>query len=220
MYLEKRDYKYYTKDEKSIRTDEIFKIVFGSNYRSYYLKKFLEAVLDINITNIVVKNEVALDKNHIDSKLMKLDILAEVDDKVQINVEIQTNLNYNIVNRGEAYASSIVSSYLNVGDNYNNIPKTIVIWLLDRNIFKDGPYHEKSKLIRDYNNDTLSDNITYHYIQLPKFIEQTQEIKTEKEQWLAYISHQLNNEELEELFKLKKFNFLEYIKSYEIFSIN
>ncbi|MBR2290461.1 MAG: Rpn family recombination-promoting nuclease/putative transposase [Clostridia bacterium] len=202
MQLKERKYKHYTEDEKSIRMDEVFKIVFGNNYRSQYLKRFLEALLDIHITNIVVRNEVALDKNHIDSKLMKLDILAEIDNNIKINIEMQSSLGYNIVNRGEAYASSIFSSNLNVGEDYLEVPKTIVIWLLDHDLFQDGPYHEQSKLIRKSNNEVLAEDITYHFIQLPKFIKQTREIKTEKEQWLAYISHQLNDEELEELFEM------------------
>lgn len=39
MKLAKRPYKPYTEDELSIRKDEIFRIVFGSNDRYQYLKK-------------------------------------------------------------------------------------------------------------------------------------------------------------------------------------
>ena len=136
MILNKRKYLHYSSNEKSIRMDEVFKIVFGSNLRSQYLKKLLEALLDIHITNIVIRNEVALDKTHIDSKLVKLDILAEVDKKEFINVEFQTSLRYNIFERGEVYASNILSSNINVGQDYLKAPKTIIIWLLDFNIFK------------------------------------------------------------------------------------
>ncbi len=202
MILSEREYKYYTKEERSIRSDEVFKIVFGNNYNSEYLKSLLEALLDINITNIAVRNEVALDRSHIGSKLMKLDILAEIDGNSKVNIEMQTSLNYNVIKRGEAYASTIFSNNLSVGEDYIKAPKTIVIWILDFELFKDGPYHEQSKLIRQSNNTELSDDIIYHYIQLPKFIKQTREIKTKKEQWLAYISHQLNKEELEELFEM------------------
>ena len=44
----------------------------------------------------------------------------------------------------------------------------------------------------------------YHYIQLPKFIETVEEIKTDEEAWIGYISNQLNKEELEEIFKMKR----------------
>ncbi|MBR2787490.1 MAG: hypothetical protein IKD76_08510, partial [Clostridia bacterium] len=44
----------------------------------------------------------------------------------------------------------------------------------------------------------------YHYIQLPKFLEQVEEIKTKEEQWLAYLTCSLNNEELKELFAMNR----------------
>ena len=204
MNLAKREYVPFQKGEHSIREDGIFKIVFGSNQRSQYLKEFLESILHRKITNIVVMNDVALNKTHEDNKLMRLDILAEVDGKEKINVEIQNKNEYNVIERSEVYASGIVYNALNVGDKYSKVPETIVIWLLGFNIFKDGNYHEISRMRRDFNGEPIDDNITYHYIQLPKFLEQTKEIKTKEEQWLAYITNSLNKEELEELFAMNR----------------
>ena len=58
--------------------------------------------------------------------------------------------------------------------------------------------------MREWNKEKVSDNIEYHYIQLPKFIETVEEIKTDEEAWIGYISNQLNKEELEEIFKMKR----------------
>ena len=69
MKLSKRPYKPYSEDEHSIRKDEIFRIVFGSNDRFKYLKDFLEGILHKNITNIIIRNDVSLDKIHADNKL-------------------------------------------------------------------------------------------------------------------------------------------------------
>ena len=41
-------------------------------------------------------------------------------------------------------------------------------------------------------------------MQLPKFIEEAREIKTKKEQWLAYLSESLSEKEKEELLKMNK----------------
>ena len=84
----KRKYIPLQKGEYSIRKDEVFKIVLGSNERSENLKAFLESILHKRITNIVIRNDVALDKLYADNKLMKLDILAEIDGKEKINVEM------------------------------------------------------------------------------------------------------------------------------------
>jgi hypothetical protein len=81
FYLQPRKFKALQRNEFTIRRDTIFKIVFGANERSELLKDFLESILHRKITNIVVMNEVALDKIHADDKQMKLDILAEIDRK-------------------------------------------------------------------------------------------------------------------------------------------
>jgi len=135
---------------------------------------------------------------------MRLDILAEIDGKEKINIEMQNKNEYNIVNRNDGYASGIYYNSLQIGDKYLNGTKTVVIWILGYNYFKDGNYHEIIKQRREYNNEVFSPNITTHIFQLPRFIENVEEIKTEEEQWLAYLSGNLNKEEKEELFKMNR----------------
>ena len=204
MILQKRDYRKYTEDEKSIRNDSIFKIIFGANERSQYLKEFLESILHEKITNIVIRNDVALDKIHADNKQMRLDILAEINNNEKVNIEFQNKNEYNVFERSEVYASGIYYNSLRVGNKYIQANKTIVIWLLGFNVFIDGTYHEIARTKRDFNDKELTNNITYHYIQLPKFLEQVEEIKTPEEQWLAYLSGSLNKKEMEELFKMNR----------------
>ena len=168
------------------------------------MKDFLEGILNRTITNIIVRNDVALDKLHADNKLMRLDILVEIDGKEIINVEMQNKNEYNIEERSQVYASGIMYNALRSGEQYIEVPKTIVIWILGFNQFEDGTYHEIAKLKREYNNEELMQKVEYHYIQLPKFLEQVEEIKTKEEQWLAYLTCSLNNEELKELFAMNR----------------
>ena len=202
--ISKHPFKHFNKNEISIRRDEVFKIIFGSNSNKYFLKSFLEAILKKEITDIKVKSEVSLEKKFEKSKLIKVDILAEIDKKELVNIEVQNKKDYNIIKRGQAHASKIYYNTLEEGFDYDVAKKTIIIWLLDHDIFKDGPYHEISKTVRGSNGEILSDDITYHYIQLEKFYNQIEEISTEEEQWLAYLSCQLNKEELEEVFAMNE----------------
>ncbi len=201
-------YKHFRRDEISIRRDDIFKIVFGSNDNVVFLKSFLEAILNTKIIDIEIKNEVSLDREVPQNKLVKVDILAEIykkDEKKEIiDIEIQNYNEYNIIKRGEFHASKIFYNSLKKGQDYNLAKKTVVIWITDFEQFKDGPYHEFSKIIRNSNGEVLSEDITYHFIQLPKFYKQVTEIVTLEEQWLAYLSCQLNKEELEGLFNMNK----------------
>ena len=198
-------YKHFNKNEMSIRRDDVFKIVFGNNSNKIFLKNFLEAILNTNITGIEIKNEVSLDRTYPENKLIKVDILAEINKKELINIEIQNKKNYNsIIKRSQAHASKIFYNSLEIGKDYNIAKKTIIIWILDFNIFEDGPYHEISKMVRESNGEMLSDDIVFHYFQLPKFYNQVKEISTLEEQWMAYLACQLNKEELEELLKMNK----------------
>ena len=198
-------YKPFNSNEMSIRRDDVFKIIFGDNSNKIFLKKFLEAILNTNITGIEIKNEVSLDRITVGNKLIKVDILAEINKKELINIEIQNKKNYNdIIKRSQAHASKIYYNSLEQGENYNIAKKTIIIWILDFNIFDDGPYHEISKMTRESNGKILSEDIVFHYFQLPKFYEQVKKIFTLKEQWLAYLACQLNKEELEELLKMNE----------------
>jgi predicted transposase/invertase (TIGR01784 family) len=187
LILSPRKFKPLTKDEISIRRDIIFKIVFGANERSELLKDLLESILHRKITNIVVRNELALDKIHAYDKQMRLDILAEVDGKEKINVELQNRNEYNVIERSESYASGIVYRALKEGEDYSNLPKTVVIFILGFNAFNDSPYHEVCHMRKDSNNAILSNNITYHYFQLPKFIENRKNYKN-KRRTMACIS--------------------------------
>ena len=205
MRLKTKVYKPFTKDEISIRKDVIFKIIFGDNYRSQYVKALLESILHKKITNIVIRNDVLLDKIHEEDKSMRLDILAEIDGKEKINIEFQNKNEYNVISRSEAYASGIYYNLLKVGDKYIEASKTIVIWLLGFNLFKDSSnYHEIGRTRRDSDNKIISEDIEYHYIQLPKFIETVTEINTPEEQWLAYLTNSLSEEEKGELFKMNR----------------
>ena len=204
MILKTKNYKKFKDNEYSIRNDDVFKIVFGTNERASYLKALLEAILHKNITNIVIRNDVAIDKLHADNKLMRLDILAEIDGSEMVNIEFQNKNEYNVMERSEVYASGIYYNSLKVGNKYIQATKTIVIWILGFDLFKDGNYHEIARTKRDYNNEEVSKNIIYHYFQLPKFLKQVKAISTPEEQWLAYLTGSLNKEELEELFKMNR----------------
>ena len=106
-----------------------------------------------------LRNDVALDKVHADNKLMRLDILAEVDGKEKINIEMQNKNDYNIVERNDGYASGIFYNSLKSGNKYIETTKTIVIWILGYDLFKDGSYHEVIKQRREYNNEVFSPNV-------------------------------------------------------------
>lgn len=69
-------------------------------------------------------------------------------------------------------------------------------WILDYDLFEEGaPFHEITRLRRDYNYKILTDKLELHYIQLPKFKRKCKHISNTLEQWLTFII----NDDLEEI---------------------
>ena len=96
-----------------LKNDYVFKRIFSKPENSHELKELLEAILDIKINKIEVKNP-EIPKNFSDEKQSTLDILAYLDDDTVVNIEMQLDNPYTIVNRNVTYLSKLVATDLRV----------------------------------------------------------------------------------------------------------
>ena len=168
--------------------DYIFKKIFSKKGNESILKDFLIGVLNIPIEKVEAKAEVSLEKQLAENKLGRLDILAILDNNTIVNIEVQILNKYNFIDRTIYYWSGIYYNELNSGEDYNRSKRTIVINILDYELFDKGPYHEIVKLKRDFENKILTDKMEFHFIQIPKFLKVNTETKTKLEQWMQFIS--------------------------------
>ena len=81
-----------------LTNDYVFKRIFAKPENNQELKEFVEAILDIKIKKIEVKNP-EITKNYTDEKLGVLDIRATIDDDTILDVEMQVSNVYTLVNR-------------------------------------------------------------------------------------------------------------------------
>ena len=79
-----------TKQKYKLSNDFIFKKVFAQDENNSELIDLLEAILDIKIEKVEVKNP-ELPKNAMDEKASTLDIKAYVNDDTIIDIEMQVN---------------------------------------------------------------------------------------------------------------------------------
>ena len=207
--LQKREYKYYKKGEKSLRTDGVFQTVLGSPVTTDILKDLLESILYIKIEELEVSTEKSTMITNINNMRMRFDLYVIYDKNNQLDIEMQNNNCYNIIQRLETNASALyhdahkkITKNEQYRNRYSKEIKTKAIAFLDYNEFKDGPYHEVARVTRNSNGESISDDIEYHFIQMPKFFEQVKEITNKEEAWIAYLSNQLNPKEMEEVFKM------------------
>ena len=90
-----------------------------------------------------------------------------------------------MIDRSLYYWSNLYSNGLYKKEDYKENKRTIVINILGFNIFKDGPYHERCMIRRDYNGEVLTEELEMHFIQIPKC--KKEKIKTALDLWIRFI---------------------------------
>ena len=170
--------------------DFLFKKIFGDAKNKDLLKDLLEAILpDLNISKVEINRDVSLDRQVITDKLGILDVLATLNDDTRVNVEMQVKDYLNTIERSIFYGAHIYSEALQMGQDYSETPRSISIWITSYNVFDNGPYHEIARLKRDFQNTLLTDDLEFHYIQLPKFRKEKRDLSNKLEQWLLFIEY-------------------------------
>lgn len=171
-----------------LTNDFVFKKLFGQKGNESILKNLLEVVLKIKIDKIEVKAEVELEKNKIEDKTGVLDIVAVADNNTTIDIEMQMQNQYNMRERSLYYWAGLYYTGLQKAEEYSENKKAITINIVNFDIFKEGPYHEKAEIRRVYKNLKLTDKLEMHFIQLPKFLkEENEKQDPELWKWLTFI---------------------------------
>eukprot|EP00833_Pecoramyces_ruminatium_P006567 jgi/Orpsp1_1/1180599/evm.model.c7180000074056.1 len=150
-------------DDRFIRIkpsiDVVFKKLFGSNKNKDILVDFLNGILkyfeniNFNSNNLrILGSELNVDK--IDKKNPRLDMLAckyiikkdkkseniiqeEEEEEDIIEIQIHISNKDDMFKRSVFYASKLISQSVILKDNYNKMPKVIMINILDYNMFDD-----------------------------------------------------------------------------------
>ena len=92
-----------------------------------------------------------------------------------------------MIDRNLYYWYNLYSSSLYKKQDYTQNNRTITINILMFNIFKEGPYHEKCKIRRDYNGEVLTEDLEMHFIQIPKC--KKDDVKTKLDRWIQFIGN-------------------------------
>ena len=115
-----------------LTSDYVFKRVFAREENNSMLKDFLEAILNIHINKVEVKNP-ELTPNMADEKLGILDLKLDIDNERVVDVEMQVSNEHNIKERSSTYLSKLAAEQLKVKQNYKELKKIITINILKYN---------------------------------------------------------------------------------------
>ena len=177
--------------------DYIFKRVFAYKGNESVLKDFLEALLKIEIKGIKITNPEIIPYEKGEKRGL-LDIKAEINDGTILDVEMQMKNERNTDERATEYMGKMISEQLQVGEDYQNLKKSIVIFITNYNFLKRNSYHSVGKMKfdktiedeyvnmgYDEEDELASKYIEVHYIELPKFKKKELSKFTKLDQWMC-----------------------------------
>ena len=181
--------------------DFIFKKLFGTVGKEKLIKDFLEAILDIKIEEVELGLETILIADEIDEKAGILDVRVKLEDGTDIDVEIQNSVNSAIIKRSHFYASRMYGKQLNVGIDYGDLKKVIVIFITNFDIFpKLKEYHTRWLMTEQSNKEEHFEEMELHFIEMPKFLSTKYDKKRKIDQWLLFLKYS-HKEMMKEIMK-------------------
>ena len=182
-----------------LTSDYVFKRIFAREENNSMLKDFLEAILNIHINKVEVKNP-ELTPNMADEKLGILDLKLDIDNEKVVDVEMQVSNEHNIKERSSTYLSKLAAEQLKAKQNYKELKKIITINILKYNYLERNSYHSIAKMKYEDTNpiefvdmgykkeeEEATNTFEMHFIELHKFKEKNPDCNTKLEQWLWLI---------------------------------
>ena len=93
----------------NLKNDIVFKAFFSRKGNEKFLREFLEALLKIKIRNIIIAEEVSLEKLFAEEKGGRLDLLAILNNNITVNIEMQIKKQPDFVDRTAIYGSKLIA---------------------------------------------------------------------------------------------------------------
>jgi len=155
----------------TFKTDTLFKVLFVQHPE--LLKRLVAALLAIEFESIgqfgITNPE--LPSDIFGKKFCRLDINMVVDGQ-RINLEIQVRDEGDYPERVLFHWSRLYSSALPKGDDYLNLPRTVVISIVNFNLFECAEFHSEFRPFEVTRHEPLSDRMSLHFFELKKLPEE------------------------------------------------
>jgi predicted transposase/invertase (TIGR01784 family) len=192
--------------------DTLFKMLFVKHEK--LLKKLVSELLGIKLESIkefkITNPEIPPES--LGDKFSRLDIKLTVDGKV-ISLEIQVKDKGTFKERALYYWARAFSSALPSGGNYKELPRTIVISIVDFKLFDCKEYYSEYQLLEASRLGPLTDKLSlrfYELCKLPKVIDANNKLQL----WLALFKAKTEKD----LAKIKKMEVTEMSEAIEAYN--
>jgi len=191
--------------------DILFKMLFVQY--PMLLKKLVAELLGIQLESIeefVITNP-EIPPEAIDDKFCRLDVNMSVDGQL-VDLEIQVRNEGDYPERVLYYWAREYGTALTSGGDYKNLPRTVIISILNFNLFACADFHSEFQALEVTRHEPLSDKMSLHFFELrklPKAIKRDDRLKV----WLSLFRAK-TEEELQQIEALEVPEMKEAIEAY------
>jgi predicted transposase/invertase (TIGR01784 family) len=173
------------------KVDYAFTFLFGNERDTRSLIHLLNAILNPTPEEQIVEVQILnpfTDKVDLDDKLSILDIKARDQLGRQFNIEMQTLATPSLRQRILYYWAKLYTEQLQRGEDYELLRPTISVCFVDAVMFPTvREDHVAFRLTDAGEGVTLTDDLTIHFFELPKFILTADELRTPLDVWLYFL---------------------------------
>ncbi len=128
----------------NLKNDVIFRTFFSRKGNEIFLKDFLNALLGIEIEKISIRDEVNLEQLYVEEKGGRLDLQAELNDGIIVDIELQIQNQHNIEERTTVYGAKTMAMNVIRGEEYKDIKQVIMVNILNYELFEYEEYVSKT----------------------------------------------------------------------------
>ena len=174
---------YTNKLQYTFKTDTLFKMLFVKH--PDLLKKLVAALLGIPLESIeqfTIRNEEIAPEN-LGDKLCRLDINMVVNGQL-VDLEVQVANEGDYPERVMLYWAREFSTSLPAGQSYSMLPRTMIVSIIDFNLFDCTEFHSFFQPLEVTRHTLLSDKMGFHFFELKKLPDDV----SEKDALLLWLS--------------------------------
>ena len=151
--------------------DTLFKMLFVQY--PHLLKKLVAILLKIRFESIArfeIRNP-ETPPEHLEDKFCRLDITMIVDER-RVDLEVQVRDEGDYPERTLYHWAREYSTALPQGGRYSDLPRTVIISIIDFKLFACEEYHSQYQALEVTRHTPLSDRLDLHYFELRKLPEE------------------------------------------------
>lgn len=188
----------------SPKIDVVFQKLFGEEGSEEITKSLLEAILNEKIENIDLSQNPILRRDYIKGKLGVLDVLAKVNGKENVVIEMQLTKKGQERERILYYWGRKYTKGIEKGKDYMKLKKTIAIMITDFEIkgLEELGLHSKWQIKDETGLHILTKKLEIHIIELPKVVKETK-IDEKLLDWITFIENPNSERVMEKMVKNK-----------------